>query len=73
MDLSTKYTNTRAAAAYLNCSKSYLEKTRLTGGGPRFIKIGKAVRYRLADLDAFAEARSHASTSEYGNPTAVIA
>src|SRR5262249_14404407 len=64
MDASTKYTNTRGAAAYLTCSKSYLEKVRLTGGGPRFIKIGKAVRYRFADLDAFAEGRSHASTSE---------
>jgi len=65
METSTKYMNTRGVAAYLNCSTSYLEKTPLTGGGPRFIKIGKAVRYRLADLDAYADARSHASTSEY--------
>jgi hypothetical protein len=65
MDTAATYTNTRGAAAHLACSTSYLEKGRLTGGGPRFIKIGKAVRYRLADLDAFAESRSHASTSEY--------
>jgi hypothetical protein len=29
------------------------EKVRLTGYGPRFNKIGKAIRHRLADLDAF--------------------
>ena len=65
MDCAAKYTNTRGAADHLACSTSYLEKRRLTGGGPRFIKIGKAVRYKLADLDAFADARSHISTSEY--------
>jgi len=70
MDALPQYTNTRGAAAYLDFSASYLVKLRLTGGGPRFIKIGKAVRYRLADMDAFADARSHASTSEYGNVAA---
>jgi hypothetical protein len=65
MNASTKYTNTRGAAVHLACSTSYLEKCRITGAGPRFLKIGKAVRYKLADLDAFAEARAHESTSEY--------
>ena len=65
MDPGAKFTDTRGAATYLACSTSYLEKCRITGGGPRFIKIGKAVRYRLADLDAFAGARTYKSTSEY--------
>ncbi len=61
----TKYTNTRGAAAHLACSASFLEKCRVTGGGPAFVKLGRAVRYRLEDLDAFASARVHGSTSEY--------
>ncbi len=72
MDAAPKYTNTRGAAAHLVCSVSFLEKSRLTGGGPRFIKIGKAVRYRLADLDSFADARAHSSTSEYGRAGAIV-
>jgi hypothetical protein len=67
MTASQKYTDTRGAAAHLACSASYLEKCRITGAGPRFLKIGKAVRYKLADLDAFADARAHGSTSEYAN------
>jgi hypothetical protein len=70
MNLFQKYTDTRGAAAHLACSASYLEKCRVTGAGPRFLKIGKAVRYRLADLDAFAEARAHGSTSEYADGAA---
>jgi hypothetical protein len=67
----TKYTDTRGAAAHLACSASFLEKCRVTGVGPKFIKIGRAVRYALADLDAFANARVHGSTAEYaGRPPA---
>ncbi len=62
---STKYTDTRGAAEYLACSASFLEKCRVTGGGPAFVKLGRAVRYRIEDLDAFARARVHGATSEY--------
>jgi hypothetical protein len=72
MDATSRYTNTRGAAEHLACSASYLEKCRVTGGSPRFLKIGKAVRYKIEELDAFASAREHGSTSEYarGIPTA---
>jgi hypothetical protein len=39
---------TGPAAEYASCSKSYLEKARLTGDGPPYSKIGKAVVYDLA-------------------------
>jgi hypothetical protein len=65
MSATPRYTNTRGAAEHLACSTSYLEKCRVTGGGPRFLKIGKAVRYKIEELDAFASAREHGSTSEY--------
>lgn len=53
--------DTRGAAAYLKLSKQRLEIWRSTGGGPKYIKNGRAVRYRKSDLDAFLDAgvRSH--------------
>jgi hypothetical protein len=62
---SSTYTDTRGAGVYLKCSASYLEKSRVSGGGPRFIKIGKSVRYKIEDLDMWASGRTFASTSEY--------
>lgn len=32
---------------------SWLRKMRRLGGGPPFLKIGKMVRYRRADVEAF--------------------
>lgn len=55
---------TEGAARYLGLGKSTMAKFRITGGGPRFIKMGAAVRYRRADLDAWAAERSRRSTSE---------
>lgn len=45
---------TRDAARYLGVSASTLEKLRLSGGGPRFMRLGgRAVGYDIADLDAW--------------------
>jgi hypothetical protein len=46
-----RYFNTKQAASYLNLSHQYLEIARHKGGGPQYIKLAKAVRYRLEDLD----------------------
>jgi hypothetical protein len=35
----------RDVARILNVSTSWLAKSRLSGDGPRFVKIGRAVRY----------------------------
>ena len=56
--------STPEAAAYLGLGKSTLDKFRLTGGGPRFITCGRRVVYDPEDLDAYANARKRASTSE---------
>jgi excisionase family DNA binding protein len=53
------------AAHRLKLSESYLNKARLTGGGPRFVRLGRAIRYSVADLDAWVQSRGAASTSEY--------
>lgn len=54
---------TSEAAKYLNISSSTLNKLRLTGGGPRYVKLGKSVVYDLADLNAWVEANRRSSTS----------
>lgn len=43
--------NTVEAAQYLRVSKQYLELLRVQGGGPRYAKLSRAVRYRRAALD----------------------
>lgn len=56
--------NTAGAARYCNLGKSTLERFRITGEGPRYCKLGGAVRYRRAELDAWLESRLTRSTSE---------
>ncbi len=59
-----KKLDTVEAAEYLGLGKSTLDKLRVTGGGPAFIKIGKRVVYDPADLDAWicsAQALQHFS------------
>jgi hypothetical protein len=57
--------NTEQASQYIGLAKSTLEKLRVSGGGPVFEKYSrKAVRYRLADLDAWRATRRMASTGE---------
>ncbi|HZV10058.1 MAG TPA: helix-turn-helix domain-containing protein [Novosphingobium sp.] len=57
---------TSEAARYLGVSDSTLEKLRLSGNGPRYLRIaGRSIRYRAADLDAWAEAGACQSTSQY--------
>jgi hypothetical protein len=56
--------NTAAAARYIGLSKSTLEKSRLYGGGPPFVRVtSRAIRYRVQDLDAWMHDRLVGSTS----------
>lgn len=65
--MSNEYVSTRQAAEILGVSESYLAKLRcLTSTGPRFLKLGKSVRYVTADLHAWAEANARRSTSDDG-------
>jgi predicted DNA-binding transcriptional regulator AlpA len=63
-----KLLNVNEAAERLGVSVSYLNKLRLSGGGPSFVKIGARVAYDQADLTNWIEARKRQSTSEYGVP-----
>ncbi len=41
---------TQQAAWLLRVSRKTLERMRVEGRGPRFVKIGRSVRYRQSDL-----------------------
>ena len=56
--------NTREAATFVGLSVPTLNKLRVYGGGPSFLKLGRAVRYRRSDLDSWLTARVRRSTSE---------
>lgn len=61
--LNTDIMNTLEAARYVRLGKPTLDRFRLTGEGPRFAKLGGAVRYRRTDLDEWIASRLVASTS----------
>jgi len=52
------------AADYLRLSASWLAKGRMRGDGPPYVKLGRSIRYREADLVHWMKARLRLSTSE---------
>jgi len=54
---------TAEAAQYVRLGKPTIERFRLTGEGPRYCKLGGAVRYRRCDLDEWLQTRLIRSTS----------
>ena len=66
LDERPRYLRTASAAKYLNMGVSTLEKMRMNGDGPPFFRItGRAVGYRVEDLDAWAAGRICHSTKEH--------
>jgi len=57
----------REAAAVLRLSERTIERMRVQGNGPRFVRLNHSIRYRQQDLDAYVAARVVASTSEKAN------
>ena len=51
------------AASFLAVSERTLQSWRLRGGGPVFIRAGRAIRYRRRDLLDWIEANAATSTS----------
>lgn len=66
MSIRTNYemVTTEQAAAMLNLKKNTLELWRLRGTGPAYVKLGRAVRYRLSDLESYIESQVRHNTSE---------
>jgi predicted DNA-binding transcriptional regulator AlpA len=63
-DLTHRRLRTPAAADYLGYAESTLEKKRLTGDGPPFIRLGRVIVYDTRDLDAWLAKRRAHSTSD---------
>lgn len=51
------------AAAYMGLSSSTLNKLRVFGGGPAYLKIGRRVVYQATELDEWLVSKRRASTS----------
>lgn len=47
-----------------------LRNARVNGDGIPFVKFGRAVRYRLSDIEAWEQAHLRTSTSDRGQPDA---
>jgi len=60
------YMTNKQAAEYLGIADGTLNKWRVTGGGPKFAKIGGSVRYKVDELEAFANKSTFPHTSAYG-------
>lgn len=58
---------TPQAAEYTGLSESTLNKLRVFGGGPTYIKAGRRVVYDRTDLDTWLVANKRTNTSEYGD------
>lgn len=64
---SSGFIDTEAAARFLDLQKNTLEIWRHRGEGPVFHKFGRAVRYSLDSLRAYADKNCRTSTSEEVN------
>lgn len=60
----TALLNTRQAAEHIGIKETTAEIWRCYGKGPRYLKIGRLVRYRLSDLDAWLDQQARSSTSQ---------
>ncbi len=60
------------AATLLRVTVKAVQGWRYRGGCPRFVKVGRCVRYRLEDLQAFVLAALRSSTSDPGAPVTPV-
>lgn len=67
MNTTKKYFRTGPAADYTGFAGSTLEKLRVTGDGPPFLKVGRVVLYDRDDLDAWLSSKRRTSTSDAGS------
>jgi len=54
----------RQASEMLALSERTVERLRCSGLGPKFVRCGRSIRYRVADLEEWIERRVVGSTTE---------
>jgi hypothetical protein len=60
----TNFLTQHEAAALLRLSVRTLERHRVTGHGPAFVRLGRRVVYRRTDLEGWTAENTFRSTSE---------
>ena len=56
----------KEASRITGLSVAWFQRKRWAGGGPPYVKLGRAVRYRESELWSWIESHSgHSSTSSY--------
>jgi excisionase family DNA binding protein len=63
METNQTFLDSDQAAEYLGLKRSTLEAWRCRGGGPKFVKMGRLVKYRFIDLENFVERQMRDHTS----------
>lgn len=58
--------NQSKVAKILGVTEKFLEARRCRGGGVPYIRVGRLVRYKKSDVDAWIDSRRVSSTSEVG-------
>ena len=56
--------DTRDGAVIIGGNPRTMERWRVTGEGPEFVKIGKLVRYRKSSLERFVTERTRRHTGD---------
>lgn len=59
-----QFLNRSQAAEFLSLQKCTLEAWAIRGGGPAFVKFGRAVRYRISDLEKYIQEQTRQNTIE---------
>ena len=69
--MSIKHIDQKQLAERWNISAKTLERWRWAGEGPRFLKLGGRVVYRIADIEAFEQEQLRSRTAT--DPTSLTA
>lgn len=59
--------STKDAASRIGKSESWLNKSRMTGTGPVYLKLGGGVRYALPDLELWLSAQRRTAVYAHAN------
>ncbi len=62
--MSPSLIDTKQFAKRTGCSIPAIVRMRVEGTGPKFLKIGRSVKYRLSDIEEWLSRRERSSTSE---------
>ena len=56
----------KATAEYLGVTIDWLARRRMAGALPRFVRLGRMIRYETRELDRYIEASTCRSTADLG-------